>query len=228
MKVFIVEDNSEFLDFLMGSLKQENYEVLGNGDGKNIIPQLTGYKPDLILLDMNLPERDGFDILSEIRGHNEFQRTPIIVITGRDDEKDILRAFNQGADDYLTKPFTLDILWARMKAVLRRTKPVEKNSNKLESQDLIVDLSTHQVFLAQNEIKLTLTEYNILVYLMKKIGQAITRAEVRKEALNDENISDRTLDVHMTSLRKKLAHRGPDVLTIRGVGFRLLEEPAKK
>lgn len=224
----MIEDESEFRTFLLNSLGHEGYEALGNSDGEKVISQFSTFRPNLILLDMNLPNKDGMDILREIRGHSDYQKTPVIVITGRDDEKDIVRAFNHGADDYLTKPFTLDILWARMRAVLRRSQATVANAKKLTSQDLTIDLSTHQVFLVEQEIKLTLTEFNILNHLMVKIGQVIPRDELRSESLKDTAITDRTLDVHMTSLRKKLAHRGPDIVTIRGVGFRFVEDVQQK
>lgn len=226
MKVFIIEDEPDFREFLQTSLEQEGYTVHSNGDGAEVMALFNNNKPDIVLLDMNLPQRDGMEILREIRSHAQFQQIPVIVVTGRDDEREIVKAFNHGADDYLTKPFTLDILWARMKAVLRRTQPVQDLPKKLVCRDLSVDLSTHQVFLNNQEVKLTLTEYNILTHLLKKTGQVVTRDEIRQKALNDPAISDRTLDVHMTAVRKKLAHRGSDIITIRGVGFRFVDEPS--
>ncbi len=223
MKVFIIEDEPDFRELLQSELENEGYTVFSHGDGIGVMSLFNNNRPNIILLDMNLPQRDGMEILAEIKSHAEYRDIPIIIVTGRDDESEIVKAFNSGADDYLVKPFTLDILRARMKAVLRRSQPVQDSAKKLSSKDLSVDLSTHQVFLNNQEIKLTLTEYNILTYLLRKTGQVVARDEIRTQALNDPTISDRTLDVHMTAVRKKLAHRGPSIITIRGVGFRFDE-----
>ena len=142
------------------------------------------------------------------------------MVTGHNDEQKVVQALNTGADDYITKPFRLNILDARIKAVLRRAKEPTEDLKKLNSGTLTIDLLSHQIFLEQKEIKLTLTEYKILVELVKRSGQVVTREQFRNNVLEQPTLSDRTLDVHMTALRKKLEAVGKFIHTIRGVGYR--------
>lgn len=224
MNVLLVDDESEFRLLMTASLEEQGYRVTALDSGEKIFTGVTA-APDIILLDLSLPGKTGLQILSELKNNNLLKKTPVIMVTGHNDEQNIVQALNLGADDYITKPFRLNILDARIKAVVRRAKEMLTPPPKLIFEGLTIDSTTHQVFLKQQEIKFTLTEFKILVELIRRQGQVVTRDQLRTNILQQPNLSDRTLDVHMTSVRKKLAELGKHVVTIRGVGYRFTTDP---
>ncbi len=220
MTIMVVDDESEFRALIGTSLSEQGYKVELIEDGERIFKDFSSKIPDIILLDLSLPGKNGLEILADLKQSKEFKKVPVIMVTGHNDEQKVVQALNTGADDYITKPFRLNILDARIKAVLRRAKEPTEDLKKLNSGTLTIDLLSHQIFLEQKEIKLTLTEYKILVELVKRSGQVVTREQFRNNVLEQPTLSDRTLDVHMTALRKKLEAVGKFIHTIRGVGYR--------
>lgn len=221
MKVLAVEDEKEVGELLRTELEVEGLtvRVLDSGDG--ISQHLEEFVPDIVLLDQILPGKKGWEVINEIRANTRFAEIPIIMVTGLVGEDDQIRALDRGADDYVTKPFRVRELAARIRAVHRRvTGNMKTVQQQLVSGDLKIQFDAHRVFLGQAEVSLTVTEFNILGELIKHSGQVVTREHLREVALNNLNVTDRTIDVHMASLRKKLCHRGESIETVRGVGYR--------
>jgi DNA-binding response OmpR family regulator len=227
LKVMVVEDERDIRDILKNLLQKEGFEVIALSDGKNLIQQLELNTPDLILLDRILPGKDGIDALGELRSNDKFSHLPVIMVTGLSGESDKVAAFERGADDYITKPFFPKELTARIKALARRALKAANDGSplreRLSFQGVTVDFSEHRAWVGDGEISLTLTEFKILGELLKQNGQVLTRERLREKALGNLNVTDRTIDVHMASLRKKLGPIGKQVETVRGVGYRLAE-----
>ena len=220
-KVLVVDDESDVRDYLLSILSEEQFHVSGIENGEDIIGVLKNFAPDIILLDHRLPGKSGVEIVRQVRSYADFRRIPIIMVTGIDGEEEKVAALELGADDYVVKPFLPRELSARIRAVLRRVQdPVDSAIERLETDGLVVDLRSHKVLLEGQEVYLTLTEFRILSELLKQKGQVLSRDRLRQTALGNLNVTDRTIDVHMASLRKKLTSCAPSIQTVRGVGYR--------
>jgi two-component system phosphate regulon response regulator PhoB len=219
MKVLIVEDEAGVRDILVGLLEEFGFATLALDGASRIIEEIEAWGPDIVLLDQNMPGKSGQQALGEIRGHSKLRGLPVIMVTGLAEEDEVVSALELGADDYVTKPFSLKELAARIKALARRAH-VDGKRSSLERGDLVMDFSAHRVTLSGQEILLTLTEFKILSELLEKSGEVLTRERLRESALGNLNVTDRTIDVHMTSLRKKLNGAGTSIQTVRGVGYR--------
>lgn len=222
MKVMVVEDEKDIREILRNLLEDEGFQVVALESGINIIDDLNRNVPDLVLLDHILPGKTGVEVVREIRGHEKFARLPIIMVTGLSGEDDKVTALDHGADDYVTKPFYPKELAARIKALARRTE-IEPKQSRLTRDRLTIDFAAHRVLLDGHEVQLTLTEFKILSELLKQSGTVLTRERLRERALGNLNVTDRTIDVHMASLRKKLAPLGNQIETVRGVGYRFAD-----
>jgi two-component system phosphate regulon response regulator PhoB len=227
MKVMIVEDESDIREILTNLLHDEGFEVVALENGMRIMEELTQHRPDLLLLDQLLPGKTGVEAVREVRASEAFARLPIIMVTGLSGEDDKVNAFDLGADDYVTKPFYPKELAARIKALARRSDLVGapgdgggEAGDRIQRGSVSIDFSAHRVLIGGNEIPLTLTEFKILGELLKQSGQVLTRERLRERALGNLNVTDRTIDVHMASLRKKLGPVGDQIETVRGVGYR--------
>ncbi len=220
-KVMIVEDDPVIREELTLLLKNEGYFPLAVTDFTTIKEQATKLKPDLILLDINLPGQDGFSVCASLQMSGG---APIIFVTSRDTALDEIKALNLGADDYITKPYTIPVLLARMKAVLRRSKKKTQTSDILEAKGLTLYLTKGMVSSATKSTVLTRNELQILACLMEHAGEIVSRADLI-ETLWDRQIyiDDNTLSVNVTRLRTKLAELDlPDLIkTRRGMGYQL-------
>jgi two-component system alkaline phosphatase synthesis response regulator PhoP len=222
VRVLVVEDEAEIREILVSNLEAEGFSALALESGKNLFIHLENFRPSVILLDQVMPGKSGLDLIQEVRSNSSYSHTPIMVVTGLTSEDHKVSAFNKGADDYITKPFSIKELCARIQALVRRANVAHKLQQKnISIRDLVVDLGAHKVTLRGNEIQLTLTEFKILCELIKQSGQVLTRDSLRERALGNLNVTDRTIDVHMASLRKKLEHMGDTIETVRGVGYRM-------
>lgn len=220
-KVMIVEDDPVIREELTLLLKNEGYFPLAVTDFTTIKEQATKLKPDLILLDISLPGQDGFSVCASLQMSGG---APIIFVTSRDTALDEIKALNLGADDYITKPYTIPVLLARMKAVLRRSKKKTQTSDILEAKGLTLYLTKGMVSSATKSTVLTRNELQILACLMEHAGEIVSRADLI-ETLWDRQIyiDDNTLSVNVTRLRTKLADLDlPDLIkTRRGMGYQL-------
>lgn len=222
MKVMVVEDEGDIRDILKGLLEEEGFQVVTLDNTMTLLEDVKRNQPDLLLLDQMLPGRTGIDALRELRSNEQYAKLPVIMVTGLSGEDDKVAALDIGADDYVTKPFYPKELAARIKALARRSV-VDVKRDKIEHGPLTMDFSAHRVSINGAEVGLTLTEFKILAELLKQVGQVLTREKLRERALGNLNVTDRTIDVHMASLRKKLGQMGDHIETVRGVGYRFAD-----
>ncbi len=232
MKVMVVEDESDIREILKNLLEEEGFQVFALDNGLNLMEEIQSNRPDLLLLDQILPGKTGVEAVREVRASQNFGRLPIIMVTGLSGEDDKVNALDLGADDYVTKPFYPKELAARIKALARRTDLAVVGDSKADVQmpsgpdtriqhdNVFIDFSAHKVTVDGAEVALTLTEFKILGELLKQTGRVLTREKLRERALGNLNVTDRTIDVHMASLRKKLGAVGNQIETVRGVGYR--------
>ncbi|PWU16100.1 MAG: DNA-binding response regulator [Bdellovibrio sp.] len=222
LKVLIIEDESEIREFLVAHLQDSGMEVVALATGDELKVTFNSFVPDVVLLDQVMPGKSGREIIREIRSQVQFSNLPIMMVTGLDGEADKVETLADGADDYMTKPFSVREIVARINALVRRSQAAYRAQQRnIRVRDLDVDLVAHRVTLKSREIPLTLTEFKILVELLRQCGQVLTRDRLREHALGNLNVADRTIDVHMASLRKKLDEMGDLIETVRGVGYRM-------
>lgn len=225
VKVLVVDDELDVRDYLRTILNDEGFEVHTVEDGDGVIESLKKMPPDIILLDYKMPNLSGVDVIRFLKAHQVYNHIPIIMVTGIDGEDEKVQALELGADDYIIKPFMPRELGARIKAVLRRTQESLSSSNEhVSAHGMSINLRSHKASIDDNELSLTLTEYKILAELIRKKGQVLSRDILRQSALGNLNVSDRTIDVHMASLRKKIGSKSKFVQTVRGVGYRLTDD----
>lgn len=230
MKVMIVEDEGDIREILKNLLEEEGFQVVALDNALNLVEELRFNQPDLLLLDQILPGKTGTEAVREVRASQKFALLPIIMVTGLSGEDDKVHALDLGADDYVTKPFYPKELAARIKALARRTDrsttagaKVPIKGDQIIRDSLVMDFSAHRVTVDALDVALTLTEFKILGELLKQSGQVLTREKLRERALGNLNVTDRTIDVHMASLRKKLGVIGNQIETVRGVGYRFTD-----
>lgn len=222
LRVLVIEDEAEIREFLVSQFLELGAAAQGLASGEAIVQSLEAFLPTVVLLDQMMPGKSGKQVISEIRSHARFSELPIMVVTGLDGEEEKIQALEMGADDYVIKPFSVRELIARAQALARRAKAAHKSQQKnLVVKDLTVDFTSHRVLYKNKEVALTLTEFKILCELLKQSGQVLSRDCLRERALGNLNVTDRTIDVHMASLRKKLEDMGDSIETVRGVGYRM-------
>lgn len=224
-KVLVVEDEADIRRILRDLLESQDFQVFDLATGHAILHQIDLFHPDVLLVDQMMPGLSGTEIIAQIRKDPKHGRLPIIMVTGLSGEEDKVRALDLGADDYMTKPFLPKELAARINALVRRTAARELASqdepNELTRGEVRVDMRAHRAFINNEEVNLTLTEFKILRELLRQVDHVLTREQLRERALESVNVTDRTIDVHMASLRKKMGIAGDMIETVRGVGYRL-------
>ena len=227
MVVLLIEDEPQMRRFLRAALENEAYRLVEAPTAREGLAQVAGQNPDIILLDLGLPDGDGIDLTRRIR---EWAGTPIVVISARGQERDKVAALDAGADDYLTKPFSVGELLARMRVALRHAARAAGGPDEpvFTSGELRVDLEHRQVFVGERDVHLTPTEYKLLVSLVRHAGKVLTHRQLMKEVWGANTVTQTpALRVHMTQLRHKL-ERDPAqprlLLTETGVGYRLKAE----
>jgi two-component system, OmpR family, response regulator AdeR len=220
--VLIVEDEPDIADVLEVYLRREQFRTERASDGSSAVKLHRAARPDLVLLDVNLPGFDGFEVLRTIR---ETAQTPVIMVTALNEDLDKLLGLKLGADDYVVKPFSPLEVVARVKAVLRRVG-LQNAAQPLRLSNLELDPVAVRVSVAGTRLEVTMTEYRILEHFMRHPNRAFTRAELLEVALPDSDALERVIDTHLGNLRKKLEQAGmPDIIqTVRGLGFRLCLE----
>ena len=224
-KILIVDDEEHILELLDFNLKNAGYETFIATDGIEAVKIAKEEKPNLILLDLMIPGIDGFDVCKEIKKDKDMKNTSIIMLTAKGEELDKILGLELGADDYITKPFSVRELLARVKAVLRRTAVFnEEECDIYESKSLKVDFERHEVIVNDSKVDLTLKEFELLQILIKNKGKILKRETLLDKIWGYEYIGEtRTVDVHIRYLRKKIEEddKNPKFIeTIRGVGYR--------
>lgn len=215
--IYLVEDDKSIRNLVEYALREKGYEVCGFSDGSNIVEKVRNENIDLLILDIMLPEKDGLSILKEIR---EFSNLPIIMLTARTDEFDKVKGLDLGADDYISKPFSILELISRVKAVLRRSR----KTDDLTYKEISLNTSKRRVRVLDDKIDLTYKEFEILLLLMSNPGNVISREDFLLKIWGyDYEGETRTVDVHIASLRSKLKDSGKHIQTVRNLGYRLGE-----
>ena len=223
MKALLVEDDADLLDLLTYALRREGYTVMSAMDGQQAIKRWEDDAPDIVLLDANLPKTDGYEVCRRIRHGGT---TPIIMLTARDDEEDVLRGFRLGADDYVTKPFSAGQLAARMKAVLRRSQadPYRQPTREVKIGDVMLDLHSYSVKAQDRDIQLTPLEFRILYLLGVNQGRVIPYSRLVEYAWGYEGGDSSLLKTHICHIRQKLnlsAGKNGGIRAVPGVGYSL-------
>ncbi|MBH1970399.1 efflux system DNA-binding response regulator AdeR [Moraxellaceae bacterium AER2_44_116] len=222
--ILVVEDDYDIGDILEKYIQNENMQVIRALDGHQALEYLKVQHIDLILLDIKLPKFSGWDILQIIRQNNSL---PVIMLTALDDQVNKIMGLKMGADDFIIKPFNPNEVIARIQAVLRRSVFQSSSQNTLRYQNIEINLEKHQVYILTDDkkklVNLTLTEYNILVLMTKTPNKVFTRNELIQNCMPESDALDRTVDSHMSKLRKKLEDSGITgvLVNVRGVGYRL-------
>lgn len=218
-RMLVVEDDRDLASLVALGLQRAGYEVLVAHDGRQALSLARSQAPDLILLDVMLPELTGTEVATRLRADAGTAKVPIIMLTARGEESDQVAGLRAGADDYVVKPFSMRVLVARAQALLRRSEPEEGKS--LEMGGVSVNLSTHETTAGGKEVRLTLTEFRLLSALMAARGSVLSRAQLMAKAMGPGVlVTDRTIDVHVTALRRKLGDHAAMIRTVRGVGYR--------
>ena len=218
--VYIVEDDTSIRELEVYALKNASFEVSGFADGRELMTAMEGRVPDIILLDIMLPNEDGLDILSKIRNSALYCNIPVIMVTEKTSEIDAVKGLDMGADDYITKPFGVMELVSRVKAILRRLDRGKKTVLRYKS--ILLDENRHTVLVDGAETELTYKEYEILKQLIRNKDIVLSRDRLMEIVwgYNFEQ-GNRTVDVHIQSLRKKLGSAGEYIKTIRNVGYKV-------
>jgi len=221
-KILIIEDDKDIRDLISFNLSKNGYKTILSRDGEKGIEKAKNEKPDLVLLDLMLPGIHGLDVCKILKTDSSLNRLSIIMLTALGQEEDIIKGLEAGADDYITKPFSFKILFARIKSVLRRKKTKESsNKDPVNLYGVKIDPQTRQVIINKNELKLTFTEFQILYLLASHPGWVFTRYQIINKIRSDNNsVTDRSVDFQIVGLRKKMNNLGKLIETIRGVGYR--------
>jgi len=226
-RILIVEDESDLAELVALNLERAGYQTAVAHDGRQALAEASRSQPDLILLDVMLPELGGVEVAKRLRVDTATADIPIIMLTARAEEADEVIGLAAGADDYITKPFSLRVLLARIESVMRRTEGERDRPAALHAGPIEVRTDTHRVLVDGTEVKLTLTEFRLLAALIEGSGTVLSRKELMRRAIGPGvRVTPRTIDVHVTALRRKLGEAGGLIETVRGVGYRLEREPA--
>ncbi|MGH7175804.1 MAG: response regulator [Tepidisphaeraceae bacterium] len=228
-RILVVDDERDLVDLISYNLKRNGYSVVAAGTGPEAIDLAGRHLPDLIVLDLMLPGLDGTEVARRLKSDPRTAAIPIVMLTARGEETDVVVGLALGADDYITKPFSMKILLARITTVLRRkdTGAQASQADVLRAGPLSIDTSRHQVAIGEQSIKLTLTEFKLLAALVQARGRVLARDQLMDKAMGtDVFVTDRAIDVHVTAIRKKLGEASWLIHTVRGVGYRLCESPA--
>lgn len=223
-RILVVDDEQDILELVRYNLEKEGYQALTVQTGEAAIKAARRVRPDLMVLDLMLPGVDGLEVCRTLKGDPETSAIPIIMLTAKGEDADIVVGLELGADDYITKPFSPRVLLARMRAVLRRQTVVETAETVVSIHDLVVDAARHEVHVGDQPVELTTTEFNILYFLARQPGLVFTRGQII-DAIKGVNyaVTERSVDVQIVSLRRKLGTAGKYIETIRGVGYRFRE-----
>jgi two-component system phosphate regulon response regulator PhoB len=222
--ILVVDDEEDILELVGYNLSRSNYQVRYAATGKEALALTRQVLPDLIVLDLMLPGLDGLDVCKQLKRDPRTAGIPIVMLTAKGEEADVVRGFDLGADDYVTKPFSPRILVARVQAVLRRRQQDAPEDEVLHVHDLVIDPSRHQVMARGRDVQLTSTEFSTLRLLASQPGRVFTRTQIVDRIRgSDYVVSDRTVDVQIVALRRKLGNCGSYIETVRGVGYRCKE-----
>lgn len=223
--ILVIDDEEDLIELVRYNLNKEGFEVAGASDGESGLVQAKRNKPDVVIIDLMLPGIDGLEVCRALRAGSETSHIPLIMLTAKGSESDRVVGLELGADDYITKPFSPRELTARIKALLRRTRGFRQNRSLIRRGEISIDLNSHEVSCQGSAVELTATEYRLLQFMASHPGHVFSRNAIIENVLGrDVAVLDRTIDVHMMSLRRKLGICGQWIETIRGFGYKFRED----
>lgn len=224
-RVLVIDDEEDILELVRYNLAKEGYRVQCVTSGEEALLRAREANPDVILLDLMLPGRDGLDVCRDLRASSSGASAAIIMLTAKGEDADVVTGLELGADDYITKPFSPRVLLARIRAVLRRKQQVAvDDSAVVKVRELTIDPARHEVLVKGNLVVLTATEFRILHFLSRRPGWVFSRDQIISAVKGDDYpVTDRSVDVQIAGLRKKLGRAGNLIETVRGVGYRFKE-----
>ena len=222
-RILVVDDEDDLLELVRYNLAKEGYDVACVGSGEEALKVARKDPPDLIVLDLMLPAVDGLEVCRRLKGDARTREVPIVMLTAKSEEGDMIAGLDRGADDYIAKPFSPRVLTARIKALLRRhdAKRQAEAELTIEVHELVINPGRHEATLAGRLLELTYTEFALLLFLARRPGWAYTRPQI-VDAVKGEDypVTERSVDVQIAGLRKKLGASGSYIETVRGVGYR--------
>ena len=225
-KILIIEDEPDIVELIAYNLEREGYRVISANSGETGLAKVISEHPDLILLDIMLPGMNGLDVCRRLKSHDTTRHIPVIMLTARDEDANIVTGLELGADDYITKPFSPRVLLARARTVFRRREETPaRGSEVITVGEIIIDPGRHQVTAGGILVDLTHTEFSLLYILARRPGWVFSRSQLIDELREGQYvITDRAIDVQVANLRRKLGACGHYIQTIRGVGYRMRED----
>jgi two-component system alkaline phosphatase synthesis response regulator PhoP len=221
-KILIAEDDVDLADMLDYNLRQEGFITRAVGNGLEVMAAARAFRPDLVILDLMLPGVDGFEVCKRLKSDQRTLDIPILILTVKSSEVDVVLGLELGADDYVTKPFSVRVLLARIRSILRRLEDYEKVHHPINYYALFIDCENRQVLLDQRRIEFSKTEFDILALLASRPGRVFSRNQILERCWPDGVfVVDRAVDVHINSIRRKLGKMGQHIETVRGIGYRM-------
>lgn len=226
--VLVVDDERDIRELIEYNLEKEGYLVLGVATGEEAVQTVQKQPPDAVVLDLMLPGLDGLEVCKRLKQDHRTSSIPVIMLTAKSEDSDIVTGLELGADDYVTKPFSPKVLIARLRAVLRRASEQTDggaDENRISVHGITIDISRHEVFIDGEEVNLSATEFSILEFLARNPGWVFSRNKIIDSVKGkDYPVTERSVDVQILGLRKKLGEHGHYIQTVRGVGYRLQAE----
>jgi DNA-binding response OmpR family regulator len=222
--ILVIEDEKDVSDLLVENLRREGYRVVAARSGADGLEQVRAHPPDLILLDLMLPDGDGIEICRQLKWSEKTRYIPVVIVSAKCEDSDVVLGLGLGAEDYIEKPFRMRVLIARVKAVLRRTRPTagQVERRRVECGPITVDLDQHEAAVSGKAIKVTPMELKVLHLLASQPGTVTSRAQIIRECSpGDGQVDDHIVDVYIQLLRRKLGRHRDLIQTIRGIGYRM-------
>ena len=217
-RILLVDDEEDILEFLSYNLIKEGFKIKTASDGKSALKILEKFNPDLIILDVMMPEMDGIEVCESIRKNEKNDDVLILFLTARSEDYSELAGFSAGADDYITKPIKPRLLVSRVNAILKRKRRTKETSSPISIGEISINKSTHKLLYSDKEIYLARKEFNLLYFLMTIPGKVFTREEIITTIWKDAIVGDRTIDVHIRKIREKIGSN--HIKTVKGIGYK--------
>ena len=217
-RILLVDDEEDILEFLSYNLRKEGYKIKTASNGKSALKILEKFNPDLIILDVMMPEMDGIEVCESIRKNEKNDDVLILFLTARSEDYSELAGFSAGADDYIRKPIKPRLLVSRVNAILKRKRKNKETSSPISIGEISINKSTHKLLYSDKEIYLARKEFNLLYFLMTIPGKVFTREEIITTIWKDAIVGDRTIDVHIRKIREKIGSN--HIKTVKGIGYK--------
>jgi len=222
-KILIVDDEEDIIDLLSYNLKKEDFDVYCASSGTECLSIVKKHRPDIIILDVMMPGMNGLEVCDKLKNNFKTKDIPIIMLTAKSGENDIINGLNTGADNYVIKPFSLKVLFAKINSLLRRTDTF--NDQIICLDELKIDIDQREVFVRDKLIKLTFSRFEILLLFAKNPGTVFSRKKIVREVKGDDYpVTERAIDVHIVEMRKLLLDYGSCIKTVRGIGYKFVVE----